>query len=268
MRERTIDGITFLTFDRFDADARVSCLVTTRAGGESAPPYDSLNLGPRCGDDAEAVARNHARVAGLVGAEALTTGNQVHDCRVAVVGSADAGRRFEDTDALVSAEAEVALAVLVADCAAVMLYDPEAGAVGVAHAGWRGTLAGAAARTAAAMAMTLGAAPGRMIAAIGPCIGPCCYEVGPEVAAAFRASHAVIADEILAVGPRGREMLDLWRANRLQLVAAGVPEAHVEVARACTACETGRFFSHRAESGKTGRFAAVIARNARAPRRW
>lgn len=268
MRERTIDGITFLTFDGFDADARVSCLVTTRAGGESAPPYDSLNLGLRSGDDADAVARNRSRVAALVGADALTTGNQVHDCRVTVVGAADAGRRLEDTDALVSAEVDVALAVLVADCAAVMLYDAAAGAIGIAHAGWRGTLAGAAARTAAAMALTLGAQPRRMVAAVGPCIGPCCYEVGPEVAAAFRATHAVIADEILAVGKRGREMLDLWEANRLQLVAAGVPEARIEVARTCTSCDTRRFYSHRAERGKTGRFAAVIARHARASRRW
>jgi len=268
MRERTIDGVTFMTFDGFDSHALVSCLVTTRAGGESAPPFASLNLGLRCGDDADVVARNRGRVAALVGAEALAMGNQVHDRRVAVVTRADAGRRFEDTDALVSAEADVALAVLVADCAAVMLYDPAAGAIGIAHAGWRGTLAGAAAHAVAAMAMVVGARPERMIAAVGPCIGPCCYEVGPEVAAAFRAAHAVVADEILAVGPRGREMLNLGQANRLQLVAAGVPAARIEVARACTSCDTRRFYSHRAERGQTGRFAAVIARHARAPRRW
>jgi len=107
-----------------------------------------------------------------------------------------------------------------------------------------------------------------MMAAVGPSIGPCCYEVGPEVAAAFRESQAIVAGEILAPGPRGREMLDLWKANRLQLAAAGIPEERIEVAGLCTACDTDRFFSHRAEKGRTGRFAAVIARHENTHRRW
>jgi hypothetical protein len=269
-RER--DGVRFCTFESFDAQPGPRALVTTRHGGVSAGPFASLNLGGLTGDAPEAVRENRARAAALVGAAAkdLAFGRQVHGARVARVPAGHAGGAFDDTDALVTDARGVPLVILTADCAAVFLHDPVRRAVGIAHAGWRGTVGGIAAATVARMHEEFGTDPADLIAAIGPSIGPCCYEVGDEVIAAAEAAFPGHAEEVLvepdmasagsfrAAVNEGRRHFDLWRANERVLAGAGVREENIEHARLCTACRTDLFYSHRAEKGVTGRFAGII----------
>jgi YfiH family protein len=230
---------------------------TTRDGGVSAPPYDRLNLGGLVGDDPERVAENWRRLERATGL-AFARVRQVHGARV--VRADVAGPPAEEADAVLSARAGVAACVAVADCVPVLLADPDSGAVAAVHAGWRGTLARAAAEGVAALAREVGATPQRLLAAVGPSIGPCCYEVSDELAARFEAELGPAA-----LAPGGRARLDLWRANVRVLALAGVDERRVDVLGRCTACEREVFFSHRRDAGRTGRQMAFIA--PRAPTR-
>lgn len=236
--------------------------VTGRAGGVSAPPFDTLNLGLHVGDDNAAVRENRARAARAAGVslDRMVCAEQVHGGRVHVVTAGDAGRgagsladAIAGADALVTDAPGLLLTLFFADCVPILLADPERRAVGAAHAGWRGLAAGVIGNTVAAMAGAFNSRPRNLLAAIGPGIGPCCYEVGEEVARHFDAAHRRPA------GLAGRPRLDLPGAAAGVLVAAGLDPARIERCGACTSCETERFFSHRAAGGRTGRMAAVIA---------
>jgi YfiH family protein len=230
---------------------------TTRDGGVSEPPYDRLNLGGAVGDDPAHVAENWRRLERETGLRFARV-RQVHGARVV---RADAPcDPAEDADAVLSTAEGVAACVSVADCVPILLADPETGAVAAVHAGWRGTLARAGAEGVLALSREVGAPAARLLAVIGPSIGPCCYEVSVELAGQFRAA---LGDAVLPPGPR--PLLDLWRANAAVLAAAGVPAERIEVVGRCTACERDRFFSHRRDAGKTGRQMAFIA--PRAPTR-
>ena len=233
-----------------------------RGGGVSLHPFHGLNLGLHVGDDPAHVLENRRRLCQALGVlpEALVAGEQVHGADVAVVTPAHMGRgaqRAADAlpgvDALITREAGPVLLGLFADCVPLLLVDPETPAVGLVHAGWRGTCQGIAARAVEAMARAFGTRPRSCEAVLGPSIGPCCYEVGPEVAERFAgwAESPVQARE-------GRLYLDLWAANRHLLEAAGVPAANIYTAAMCTRCHSDRFFSYRAAGGHTGRMAAVI----------
>ena len=154
----------------------------------------------------------------------------------------------------------IAACVSVADCVPVLVADPGSGVVAAVHAGWRGTLARAAAAAVAALGREAGAPPARLLAAVGPSIGPCCYEVSQDLAARFRDE---LGPAVVREGERPR--VDLWRANAEVLAAAGVPEDRVELLRRCTACERDHFFSHRRDAGRTGRQLAFIAPRAPTP---
>jgi YfiH family protein len=270
--ERSKNNARYLAFESFDAPTGVDAIVTTRHGGESTGPFATLNLGMRTGDDAEIVRRNRARVASIVGAAPawLTFGRQVHGARVAVVSNAQRGDVFDDTDALVTNASLLPLVILTADCAAIFFYDPVHRAIGIAHAGWRGTVAGIAARTVETMRDVFGSQPDQLTAAIGPSIGPCCYEVGAEVINAVTATFPDHTDELLvepdmasagsfrASVNQERKHFDLWRANEITLGNAGLRDDAIEVSRLCTACRTDLFYSHRAEKGSTGRFGGIV----------
>lgn len=251
------DGLAFYRFDGLGAPP-VLHAISTRLGGHSQAPFAALNIGHTVGDDPEAVERNHALLYAALGlsAEWVVTARQVHGNRVVVATEAHAGQTMPETDALVTDAAGLYLMLRFADCVPVMLYDPQRRAVGLAHAGLQGTLARVTARTVEAMVTQLACRAGDLRAAIGPSIGPCCYQVGPEVTEAFREAFPD-APHLLSRGSAdGRAYLDLWAANALQLARAGVRQ--IEVSRLCTACRTDLFFSHRAEQGRTGRFAALI----------
>jgi len=224
---------------------------TTREGGVSGPPWDQANLGGSVGDDPAHVAENWRRLEAATGLRFARV-RQVHGARAVRLDAA--GPPAEEADAVVSIAAGLAACVSVADCVPVLLADPGSGAVAAVHAGWRGTLARAAAEGVRLLAREAGAAPGRLLAAIGPSIGPCCYEVSDELAARF-------AEELgpETVVPGARPRLDLWAANARVLREAGLAAGGIDALRRCTACERDRFFSHRRDAGRTGRQIAYIA---------
>jgi YfiH family protein len=237
---------------------------TTRGGGVSAAPYDRLNLGGAVGDDPACVVENWRRLEDRTGLRFARV-RQVHGVRVVRAGPPC--EPAEEADAVLSAAAGVAACVSVADCVPILLADPETGAVAAIHAGWRGTLAGAAAEGVAAMAREFAAPADRLLAAIGPSIGPCCYEVSDDVAAPFgeRFGSAVVRGPLPGPAGKGGPHLDLWAANHLALVRAGVRPERLHLLSACTSCAPDRFFSHRRDRGRTGRHVAFIA--PRAPTR-
>lgn len=186
---------------------------------------------------------------------------QVHRADVVVVRRERTGRWDPpDADAIVSNDPSTAVGVRIADCAPVLLADRRRGVVGAVHAGWRGTVQRAAAAGVEAMTREFGSAPEDLMTAIGPCLGPCCGEVGPEVVEAFRAAgHG--EDRIgrwFTAGPSGRPHLDLWRANADQLQASGLDAGSIHVAGLCTRTHSTYFHSYRAEGEKAGRMVGLI----------
>ncbi len=222
---------------------------TLRTGGASPPPFDTLNLGLSTGDAEATVRENRRRVFGILGfaPDAAAIAGQVHGSAVRVV---EKGGLYPGFDGLVTRTKGVLLAITAADCAVVLLADAEAGVLGACHAGWRGTVACIAARTLEVM-KSLDADPARVVAYISPCISEKAFEVGPEVAAQFD-------DAFVHPRPDANPHVDLKGALAAQLVEGGVPREAIEVSPLCTATDTERFFSYRAEDGATGRMMGLI----------
>ncbi len=236
---------------------------TTRAGGVSGPPFESLNFGRKWGDDGAKVDENHRRLRAATGMPVMYAATQVHGTRVLRVRAGDdpAGVRGEEADGLCSDGVGLALGIYVADCVPVLLADPVTGAFAALHAGWRGTVAGMVAAGVAALAREFGSRPANVRAALGPAIGPCCFEVGPEVVAAFEGlmpdAHA---SGIIRPGPR-KPHVDLRLCQRLQLQQAGVRADHIDLCPACTFCDGhGRFYSYRRFGRATGQMVGFIGR--------
>lgn len=232
--------------------------VFTRHGGVSTPPFHSLNVSYSMGDDPALVAENRRRCAQALGlpVRSLTTAGLVHGASVAEVAGPseillpDGGGLVRDVDALVSAAPGRGLLVTAADCLQVLFCDPRARAIGIAHAGWRGLVAGVLGATVRVMGDRFGSRATDLLAGIGPGLGPCCARFTDPA----RELPAWFAPYIRADGH-----VDLWAAARDQLLAAGLAPEHVEHHALCTVCHRGRFFSHRGDGGQTGRFAAIIA---------
>jgi YfiH family protein len=238
---------------------------TTRLGGVSAPPFDALNLGGKWGDAPDSVTENRRRLMRAVGGR-LVVARQVHGpviARVRAGDSPDAIARLE-ADGLCSDAPGVTLGVFVADCVPALLADARTGAFAAVHAGWRGTVAGVLPAAVRALAAELGARPGDLRIALGPAIGPCCFEVGDEVVAAFGALFAdARARGIVLPSPRGvpgKSHVDLKAANRLLLERAGVAPENIDAGPECTHCEPARFFSFRRDGSSTGQQMGVIGR--------
>jgi purine-nucleoside/S-methyl-5'-thioadenosine phosphorylase / adenosine deaminase len=192
---------------------------------------------------------------------------QVHGATVAFAGrSISDGWTMPEADAVISDDPSAAIAVRVADCAPVLIADRGLGVVAAIHAGWRGTMQSIAIAGVQALRTELGSNPSDLIAAIGPCLGPCCGEVGPEVVDAFRAAgHGSEAlERWFSDGATGRPYLDLWQANRDQLTAAGVPDDAVFVAGLCSKTHAGLMHSYRAEGQKAGRMVGIIRKRLQA----
>ncbi|MCB0061793.1 MAG: peptidoglycan editing factor PgeF [Caldilineaceae bacterium] len=234
--------------------------VSTRHGGVSPEPWQSLNLSITRGDTRERVAANRDRLAAAIGVDPtqMVRCRQVHGTGVAKVDASDANAWIDGTDGLVTDTVDLPLLLLFADCTPVLLYDPTHHALGVCHAGWRGTVNGMATATLWAMQAAYDSNPQDVIACIGPSIGPASYEVGLEVLTLAQAKLPA-AERFFSYpnGPERNPYFDLWQANATQLVAAGVPEASVEIAGIDTAQRTDDFFSHRAEAGRCGLFSMI-----------
>ena len=211
--------------------------------------------------------RAWAAVADWLGvpASSLWRLDQVHGCRALHVDmpALPAGEPLPSADAAITSRTDVAVAVKAADCVPILMAHP-AGAVAAVHAGWRGTAQGIAGRTVAELAISAGGSARDIVAAIGPSIGPCCYEVGPEVRETFHVAGFSETDLdrwfLPAESARATHVLDMWRSNRDQLVAAGLDPANVHVAALCTATHNDWFWSYRREGPNAGRMLAVIRR--------
>jgi hypothetical protein len=251
------DGLVYYRFDGLQSGSHLRHGIFTRLGGVSRPPWHSLNVGASVGDDPQAVHENHCRIYRTLAlsGERRTTAYQVGGNRVARVSSADVGRIIPGTDALVTDVPGVPLVMRFADCLPLVLYDQIRGVAALVHAGWKGTVSHIAAATVRFMSAHFGTRPADIIAGVGPGIGPCCYEIGPDVIGLVRQNLPFPG--LLETEGNGSVHFDLWEANRVLLAQAGVGQ--IEVAGLCTACHTDEWFSHRAEHGRTGRFAAVVA---------
>ena len=253
------NGVVTYTFDSL-VDQPVFAHVSTRHGGVSPAPWNTLNFSVARGDTRERVEENRRRFAAAAGIdpESVTHARQVHGTGVAKVDWELAGTTQEGCDALITDAVGLPLSVVFADCVPILLYDPIVHALGVCHAGWRGTVNGAATATLWAMQAAYGSDPSHMLACIGPSIGPQSYQVGEEVLALAQAKLPN-ADEYFYFpdGENERPYFDLWRANAGELMAAGVPGEQIEISGIDTAQHTDDFFSHRAEQGRCGLFAMM-----------
>ncbi len=252
------------------AFAGIEHAVFTRLGGVSRGHLASLNVGRSVGDDPDAVAENLRRIYAHLGLGAgqVVTPWQVHSNHIKTVSGHDGGQIIPNCDGLVTATPGLALLLRFADCQPILLYDPEHHALGLVHAGWRGVAQGAAIRAIEAMQAAFGTRTGALVAGLGPAIGPCCYIVGDEVAAAMGYALPDWSQVMHPVPGRPEDNLEgedaeggtAWRfdlpaANAQQLAASGV--ANIEQAELCTSCHSDEFYSHRASNGRTGRFAVV-----------
>jgi YfiH family protein len=186
---------------------------------------------------------------------------QVHGRDVAVArGGEAAPADHPEADVIISDDSSAAVGVRVADCAPILLADRTRGVVGAAHSGWRGAMQGVATTAVHAMRETFGSEPANLIAAVGPSLGPCCGEMGPEVVEEFRAAGHREADigRWFSGGPRVRPHFDLWLANRDQLARAGVPAGSIHLAALCTRCRPDIFHSYRAAGASAGRMVGAI----------
>ena len=234
---------------------------TTRLGGVSEGIFDSLNIAIKEGDTEENVRQNLTILGDALGftLDDLISTRQTHSDIVRVVTKADHRgpfhRDYPECDALVTNDPGAALIIYTADCTPLLFHDPVTGAVGAAHAGWRGTAAAIGAKTVEAMVSAYGCNPQDIRAAIGPNIGFCCFETDSDVPEALLAAYGQKAAEVIR--PEGdKYYVNLKEINALSLRRAGVK--HIEISTDCTVCQCHRFWSHRATKGLRGSQGAVI----------
>lgn len=254
----TKEAVRFYSFDVLD-EAGVINAVFTRQGGLSPDPWESLNVGGLIGDDPKRVYENRVISFKAIGRSPTSVYDvwQVHSADVICTDAPrPADMAHKKADAILTDREEVTLFMRFADCVPILLHDPVRRVVGVAHAGWRGTVDGVVLRTIETMRDVYGCKSNNILAAIGPSIGPHHYEVGPEVVEQVQESFGGESDAVL-LAENGSVKFDLWAANRLQLEDTGVRK--IETSGICTACHPEDWYSHRGENGKTGRFGALIA---------
>jgi YfiH family protein len=238
-----------LVLPRFlSRDGRIRAAVSTRKGGFSRAPF-GMNLSFRVGDREEDVRRNRELFLGALGISTneLAMPGQIHSDRVQRV---DVPGHYPDCDALLTATPRVFLAISVADCVPILLYDPGVSAVAAVHAGWRGTASGILPRAMERLESEFGTSPSRLLAYLGPSASRCCYTVGEDVASQF--------DSRVVLRHDGRIIVDLKEANLAELLKSGVPREQIEVSPSCTICEPLVFHSFRRDGANSGRMMAVI----------
>ncbi|MCS6885010.1 MAG: peptidoglycan editing factor PgeF [Acidobacteriota bacterium] len=236
---------------------------STRCGGVSALPAGDLNLGYFAKDDPANVSENRRRFLTALGLEGykIATVKQIHSSMVYVVDDLNAIAGVS-CDALLTRLEKVLLGILTADCLPILIVDTVRNVCAGAHAGWRGTLARIAEQTVTAMQKTYGTYPEDCLVAMGPAIGICCFEVGPEVRESFEREFSYA--ESLFCNPRadGKSHMNLRQANIAQLEAMGISRDKIYVWAECTLCNTTKYFSYRAEArrGAVGRLLSVVGK--------
>jgi YfiH family protein len=249
------NGLRYFQFDML----QTRHAIFTRHGGVSPDPWGSLNVGGTVGDDLERVRENRLRSFYALGRAPESSFEvwQVHSADVVCARAPrPQGESLRQADIILTDAHEVTLFMRFADCVPILLHDPRKGVVGLAHAGWMGTLRDVVTATIHAMRKQYDSNPADIIAGIGPSIGPDHYQIGADVILQVMQKYGD-ESEILLKSHNGKIHFDLWKANILLLERAGVEK--IESAEICTACHTDDWFSHRAEKGRTGRFGAMIS---------
>lgn len=276
--------VEYLTFPLLSAQPGITHAFSTRRGGVSQGIYATMNLSFTRGDEEDRVQENFRRMAAALhtDVEHMVCTYQTHTTNIRRVGKTDGGkgivreREYTDVDGLVTNDRNLCLVCFFADCVPLYFVDPKHGAIGLAHSGWRGTVAGMGECMVRRMTQEFGTRPEDLVAAVGPSICQDCYEVSEEVAEQFEQLRASIpeSDKLLAemakqgVYPHrqilrpgraeGKYQLDLWLANLLVLRGAGIPLSGLQATDVCTCCNSSYLFSHRASQGKRGNLAAFL----------
>ena len=263
--ERTRNSVTFFAADGIDAAGGAAHGFSTRLGGVSQGMWESLNLGPSRGDDPDHVRENYRRFFAAIGADGskLAMTNQVHGGVVRCVTTADikadpCEKVNYEADGLMTDLPGVALIVYSADCIPILFYDPVRRVIAAVHAGWRGTAAGIAAAAVERMRDVYGSRQEDILAAIGPGIGPDCFETHEDVPNAMTAALSTAVLRHIKIKENGKFAVDLKNINAMRLEQAGLDPAHIAVSGVCTACAPDKFWSHRKLGTSRGSMAAAI----------
>lgn len=265
---RTVNGFPYLAFPALERTGIVCHGFSTRMGGVSTGVYSTMNFALLKGDDPDHVRENYRRMAKAIGVdqEKMVLSWQTHTTNIRKVTEDDAGkgitreRDYHDIDGLITDVPGLTLVTFYADCVPLYFLDPVRRAVGLSHSGWRGTVGRMGQATVEAMGREYGSNPGDIIACIGPSICQDCYEVGEEVAAEFRRAFSEkYWPELLCAKPEGKYLLNLWRANEIVLLEAGVKAENIQVTDICTHCNPDYLFSHRTMGSERGNLAAFLS---------
>lgn len=266
MRPVEKDGVLVYEFPALAAHSCVKHGMSTRLGGVSEGIFESMNLSFGRGDDPANVMENYRRFCAVVGvtAERCVMTRQTHLTNVRCVTEEDAGcgvmreRTYDDIDGLVTDVPDLPLVILTADCVPLFFADPKRRVVAAAHSGWRGTAGAIGAEVIRVMKESYGCDPKDILCAVGPSIGPCCFEVDYPVVEAFSEKPFFDAS-CFTDDNNGKYHVNLWEINRRILLSAGVPAENITVGDLCTRCHPDVLWSHRATDGKRGSLAGIIA---------
>ncbi len=267
MQIRENKGVPWLTYPAFEQFPDIVHAFSTRLGGVSQGIYSSMNLSFTRGDEDAAVHENYRRLANAVGfnVEDIVTSDQTHTANVRVVTEEDRGkgitkpRSYTDVDGMITNVPGLVLATFYADCVPLYFVDPVHHAIGLSHSGWRGTVAKIGKVTVEKMKEEYGTEPKDLYTAIGPSICQDCYEVSEDVILEFQKSfEEKYWDRLFYKKENGKYQLNLWEANHLIMLEAGIEEEHISMPGICTCCNPEFLFSHRASHGKRGNLGAFL----------
>lgn len=266
-RECQFNEVTVLKFPLLEELPFVEHLFTTKEGGVSKGDYATMNVSFTRGDEREDVLENYRRIAGIFGVELsdIVVSHQTHTTNVKRVTKEDGGkgvvseRDYENVDGLITNDKNLVLCTMYADCVPLYFVDVKNQAIGLSHSGWKGTAGQMGMKTLERMAEEFGTKPEEVYVAIGPSICVDCYEVSEDVIEAFsRVFTEQEMTQICYIKENGKYQLDLWKANEIILLNAGVLKEHIEVTRLCTHCNSDRMFSHRKTGDKRGNLGAFL----------
>lgn len=256
------NGVPFFSYPLLEQTGLVKHGFSTRLGGVSKGVWASMNISTTRGDDPAAIAENRRRIASAIGVDEnkMVFTRQIHTTNVAVVTEKDFGASLPDTDGMVTNVPGLCLVTFYADCVPLYFVDPVKKAAGLSHSGWRGTVNKMAAATVKKMQEAFGTNPADVIAAVGPSICQDCYEVSEDVISQFRENYRKEDWESLYYQKEnGKYQLDLWRANEINLLDAGIKREHIAVTNVCTCCNPEVLFSHRVMGTDRGNLSAFLA---------
>ena len=260
--EKEVAGVPFLSYPMFEETGIVNHGFSTRFGGVSKGCYATMNISTTRGDDPEAVAENCRRMANALGVEVedFTYTQQTHTTNVVVVKAEDKGKRFAETDGMITNVPGICLVTFYADCVPLYFVDPVKKVIGLSHSGWRGTVGKMGKVTVEKMTTEYDCNPKDILAAIGPSICQDCYEVSEDVIDCFKEKFDEhLWDDLFYQKENGKYQLNLWEANHQIFLESGISEEHIALTNVCTHCNPDVLFSHRTTGNARGNVSAFLA---------